>query len=129
VPNRPRTAKSANASASAEFFDRLGRSGHEPLLRQAKGTMSVELTNGRVRRWRVTVDNGKVEVSRERGPADCSVRTSAALFDGMVRGEVNAMAAVLRGAVEVAGDPRLLMLFQRLFPGPDGPAPAAEARR
>jgi putative sterol carrier protein len=36
----------------------------------------------------------------------------------MAAGKVNAFAAVLRGAIKIEGDPRLLVLFQRLFPGP-----------
>jgi hypothetical protein len=35
-----------------------------------------------------------------------------------VTGETNALAAYLRGAVEVEGDPELLLRFQRIFPGP-----------
>jgi hypothetical protein len=36
----------------------------------------------------------------------------------MAAGKVNAFAAALRGAIAVEGDPRLLVLFQRLLPGP-----------
>ena len=36
-----------------------------------------------------------------------------------------AMAAVLRGAVQVDGKPELLMLFQRIFPGPPANGTAA----
>jgi hypothetical protein len=40
------------------------------------------------------------------------------------------MAAVLRGLIAIEGDIELLMLFQRLFPGPPGrrtPVPTAGA--
>jgi hypothetical protein len=44
------------------------------------------------------------------------------LFDEIVQGKANATAALLRGAVSLTvGGPRqleVLMLFQRLFPGP-----------
>jgi hypothetical protein len=36
----------------------------------------------------------------------------------MIAGRVNAFAAVLRGTVTVEGDPTLLVLLQRLLPGP-----------
>jgi hypothetical protein len=39
------------------------------------------------------------------------------VFEGMVSGEINPMAAVLRGTVDVTGDLELIVLFQRLFPG------------
>jgi hypothetical protein len=43
---------------------------------------------------------------------------SRAVFDDIVGGRTNAMASLLRGALAVDGDPELLVLTQRLFPGP-----------
>jgi putative sterol carrier protein len=103
---------------AAELFEALGRRGHEPLLEQATGTLRFELGNGGSQRWFVQVNKGDVVVSHANRKADSTVRADAQLFDRMVRGEVNATAAVLRGAVTVEGDPQLLTLFQRLFPGP-----------
>ena len=105
--------------ASAEFFDALGRRGHEPLLEKAKGTMRFDLAHGKkTDRWLVSVDKGKVAVSRKNVAADCILHTDKALFDRMASGEVNAFAAVLRGAIGLEGDPELMVLFQRLLPGP-----------
>jgi len=59
-----------------------------------------------------------VRVSRRNAAADTTLRATGELFDGLASGEVNTMAAVLRGAIEVEGDPELLVLFQRLFPSP-----------
>ena len=104
--------------AASEPFPRLG-AGNLPLPKRASGTMLCELTGGkRVERWRVTVDKGEVSVASGPGPADCVLRADRELFARMAAGEVNAFAAVLRGAVTVEGDPRLLVLFQRLLPGP-----------
>ena len=81
--------------------------------------MLFELTGGaRTERWRVTVDKGRVAVARGNGPADCAFRADRKLFGRIASGKVNAFAAVLRGAVSIEGDPRLLVLFQRLLPGP-----------
>ena len=103
---------------TADLFESLGQRGHEPLLEQAQGTLRFELENGQPQRWLVEVDKGDVVVSHANRKADATIRTDAQLFDRIVRGEVNAMAAVLRGAVKIEGDPQLLMLFQRIFPGP-----------
>jgi putative sterol carrier protein len=46
------------------------------------------------------------------------MRADRKLFGRMASGKVNAFAAVLRGAITIEGDPRLLVLFQRLLPGP-----------
>jgi putative sterol carrier protein len=102
-----------------ELFVGLGEAGHVPLLKQASGTMLFELLGDqRMERWRVIVERGQVSVARGNGPADCVLRADRKLFARMAAGRVNAFAAVLRGEVTVEGDPRLLVLFQRLLPGP-----------
>jgi putative sterol carrier protein len=105
--------------ATAEFFGELAQRGHEPMLETAKGTFRFELTDGkRVERWYLAIDKGDVAVSRKNASADCTVRADKALFDGMARGEVNAVAAFLRGALAVEGDWDLMVRVQRLFPPP-----------
>jgi putative sterol carrier protein len=105
--------------AAGELFEQFGAVEHVPLPKRASGTMLFELTGGkRTERWRLTVDKGKVSRARGNGPADCVLRADGKLFRRMASGEVNAFAAVLRGAVTIEGDPRLLVLFQRLLPGP-----------
>jgi putative sterol carrier protein len=114
--------------ATAQFFEALDSRGHEPLLEMTSGTMRVELADGKqTERWLVSVDKGDVAVSHRNVKADCTVRAPKDVFDGMVTGEVNAMAALLRGAVAVEGDHELLVLFQRLFPGP--PRAASDRKR
>src|SRR4051812_2237436 len=115
---RARRAEMTRPDATAELFESLARRGHEPMLEQAEGTLCFVIGDGRPDRWFVTVDRGDVAVSRRSRKADCTVRASKPLFDGIASGEVNALTAFLRGAVSVEGDPELLMLFQRLFPAP-----------
>jgi putative sterol carrier protein len=115
------------ADTTTDFFESLGRRAHEPLLEQTVGTLRFDLADkGDVDRWFVAVDKGDLAVSHQRRRADCTVRAQKQLFDRVAGGEVNAMAAVLRGALEVEGDTELLTLFQRLFPGP--PAGASPQR-
>ena len=112
--------------STSEFFDELDRRSHEPLLEKASGTLRFDLADGkRTDRWLVTVKKGDVAVSHRNVRADCVVRADRALFDGVAGGEVNAMAALLRGAMGFEGDVGLLVLFQRLFPGP----PRSRSRR
>jgi hypothetical protein len=63
-------------------------------------------------------------VSHQDGLAACTIRAERALFGRLCRGEENAMAAVLRGALECTGDVELLYAIQRIFPGPPGERPA-----
>ena len=109
------------------FFEALSLAGPQPMLAQAEGTLRFELREGgTTHRWLVSIDRGEVSVSRGQRKADCVIRADKALFEGIARGEVNATAAALRGAIEVEGDPRLLTLFQRILPGP--PAKRRKAR-
>lgn len=104
---------------TVEFFEDLGRRGHEPLLAKARGTVRFDLVDGgRTDRWLVAVDKGHVTVAHENGPAECTVRAEKAFFERLTRGEENAMAAVLRGALVCTGDVELLLAVQRIFPGP-----------
>jgi putative sterol carrier protein len=107
------------ADPTAEFFADLAERGREPLLQNAAGTLRLELTHGkRTERWLVELDKGEVSVSRRNAAADSVVRTTKALFDRLARGEANAFAAYLRGEVDGEGDLALILLFQRLLPGP-----------
>ena len=107
------------ADATAGFFDALARRGHDPLLADAVGSVRFELvSDSQIDIWRVALDKGDVSVSRVGGAADCVVRADKQLFDGIATGEVNAMAALLRGALAFEGDPELLVRLQRIFPSP-----------
>jgi SCP-2 sterol transfer family len=118
---------------TAEFLAELGRRDHVPLLADVSATLGLELAHGgQVDHWLVTIDYGKVEVDRADAPADCLVRTERALFDEMVTGRANAMAAMLRGALTFQGDAAILVQFQRLFAGPPASArqqPVGTGRR
>jgi SCP-2 sterol transfer family len=109
----------AMTDSIAEFFHGLGHRGHEPLLEKATGIVRFDLVDGkRTDRWLVTLENGDVSVAHKNAAADCVVRTERTLFDAMTRGKVNGMAAYLRGALTLEGDPELLVLIQRVLPGP-----------
>jgi hypothetical protein len=111
-----------------EFFEELGRRGHEPLLAKVTGRVRFDLLGGgRTDRWLVTLDKGDTLVSHQDGQAECTIRAERALFERLCRGEENAMAAVLRGALVCTGDVELLYAIQRIFPGPPRQRPAMRA--
>ena len=93
--------------------------GHVPFLEKASGRLRFEVVEGRkTDRWLVRIDKGDIEVKHKGGEADCVVRADRKVFEGLATGRVNAFAATLRGAVTIEGDPSLVVLFQRLLPGP-----------
>jgi putative sterol carrier protein len=109
------------SDTTAAFFDELAQRGYEPRAATMRGSVRLDLRRGkRIERWLVSVDRGTVTVSRANAAADAVVRTDETLFEDLVRGEANAMAALLRGALTIEGDAGLLLLFQRLL-GPATP--------
>jgi putative sterol carrier protein len=111
-------------SVSEQFFADLAERGHDPRLHQAQGTVQFELAhNDRTDRCLVEIAHGDVTVSSgatsdgDETPA-CVVRCPGPLFDDIVTGRANALAAMLRGELTAEGDLQLLYQFQRVFPGP-----------
>jgi putative sterol carrier protein len=105
--------------ATADFFDALVARGHEPLLEKATVTLRFDLKQGKkTDRWLVSIAKGDLAVSRQNSRADCVASADKALFDDIVSGKTNALAAMLRGAMKIEGETQPLVLFQRLFPGP-----------
>ena len=116
--------------STAEFFHELDRRGHESLLEKATGSVRFDLADGRrIDRWLVSLDRGDVTASRKNAAADCVVRMDRSVFDAIARGEVNGMAAYLRGDLTLEGDPELMVLIQRILPGPPSPSRRRGARR
>ena len=111
--------------ATSKFFDEIGLQGQNPLLQRASGTIRFDLENGKkTDHWLLTIDNGDVTVAHRDGEADTTLALPRTLFEEMARGTTSPIAAVLRGAVAVGGDWRMLVLLRRLFTG----APAIPAR-
>jgi predicted lipid carrier protein YhbT len=104
---------------SAAFFEELQRRGHIPVLNRANGTLRVDVVNGnRSARWFITMKKGDVTVLRQGGQVDCVIKGDRVLMEGIWSGKKNPMAAALRGDLAIEGDPQLMVLFQRVLPGP-----------
>ena len=105
------------SNATTRFFESLQARGHEPRLEKVRASLRFDLKNGeKTNRWHVAVDEGAIAVSHKNAKADCVVRADGSVFEGIAGGEVNALAAVLRGEIDIEGDPELLMLLLRLSP-------------
>jgi hypothetical protein len=105
------------ADATAEFFDELGRRGHEPMLTRLSATVRWDIIDGDQTEHRlVSIDHGDLRVTLSDEPADCVITAERAVCDDVIRGRTSALAALLRGAVTVEGNLELMVLAQRLFP-------------
>ncbi len=104
---------------SIEFLEGLGRRGHVPAFEKVDGTLRLDLREGRkIDSWMIVIHQGDVEVSRGRQDGDSVLKTDRAVFDRIVSGEVNALAAVLRGLVWIEGSVPLALSLTRILPGP-----------
>ncbi len=103
---------------SREFFIRLAET-PQPLLHDVVATFRIDIEEkDGGPPWHLTVDHGRVAVSRSDAPADAVMRTDRAAFEEIVSGEANALTAALRGRLRIDGNPRLLVAFKNLLPGP-----------
>jgi putative sterol carrier protein len=100
-----------------EFFEELARQGHEPMLKRITATLRWDIVDGdRTDHRLVRIDHGDIRVSRSDEPADCVIIAERAVCDDVLKGRTSALAALLRGAARVEGDPELMVLAQRLLP-------------
>jgi hypothetical protein len=89
----------------------------QPLLAGVTGTLRFDIVDGEVTTHTyITIANGSVTVTYDDAPADVVARLDQKLFDDIHAGRANAVTATLRGEIAIDGNPRLLNIFQRLFP-------------
>jgi hypothetical protein len=117
-------ARSAPAAADpiSQFFDDLAQPGHLATFECESATIRLDVPGGdaRVDRWFITIHDGDVSVSHNRGPAEAVVTIARPAAEQMVTGRLNAQAALLRGLLTCEGSMAACMMFQRCLPGPPG---------
>jgi hypothetical protein len=95
----------------------------QPMLGRMSGTLLFEVRDrDETQRWLVDIDKGVVGIrpAEPGDEADATVRGERKLLNDVAEGRANAMAAMLRGDISIEGSAELLVVFQRLFPGPNG---------
>jgi putative sterol carrier protein len=121
------------ADPLSELLGMLSAQARHTPLPSLSGLVRIDVRDGeRIEHRFVRIHKGDVSVVAEGGEPDCIMSGDRATIDDVVSGRANAMAALLRGALEVRGKIILLLALQRLFPAaaarPDTP-PAGYARR
>ncbi|MDG4784099.1 SCP2 sterol-binding domain-containing protein [Micromonospora sp. WMMD961] len=116
--------------AAERFFESLPARAPDLLVGLTDGTLQIDLgTDHRTEHWMVRMRPGSVQVSRERGPADAIWYSSEALFDRLITGEAQSVAAVLRNESTFSGNVVLFLAFRRFFPNPPGTRDPREVAR
>ena len=117
-PRRPAVDPS---DPTARLFERISRLGRVDALAEVDGRLRFDIHDGdRVEHRAIIVHRGQISVGHEVDDPDCVVDADKALFDRMASGQSNAMTALLRGDMMITGDVLLLVLLERLLPGPAG---------
>ena len=109
------------AELDRSLLDALAERSHERPATAVNGVVRFDVdAGGRTDSWYLTIVKGVVTVSRKGGEPDCVLSGDVAAFGAVLSGKANAMAALLRGALDVQGKVVLLTALQRLFPGSPG---------
>lgn len=103
--------------ATSEFSKNVSQKRHLTLLEKLEGVVRFDITTGKkTEQIPVRIDHGDIQVVSETTKADCVVTTDRALFNDILQGDENLMAAMIRGAVQIDGDPRYIVPLRRLLP-------------
>lgn len=116
--------------AIERFFASLPARAPAVLHGPAIGTLQIDLTTGhRTEHWLVEMAPGSARVSRESRPADAVWTSSEDLFERLVTGRDQAIAAVFRNEATFSGNVVLFLAFRRFFPDPPGTLDPCQAAR
>ena len=113
-----------------QFFATLPARAPEVLRIPVGGTLRIDLSDGhRTVHWLVRMRPGMAEVSQGPEPADAVWYCGVDLFDRMVTGRTQALAALFRNESTLTGNVLLFLAFRRFFPPPPGTRDPREVAR
>ncbi|XTZ16222.1 SCP2 sterol-binding domain-containing protein [Micromonospora echinospora] len=107
--------------ATEQFFASLPARAPDIIRGPIDGTIQINLAaDGRTEHWYVVLRDQEIQVSREQRPADAVLESSADLFDRLVTGNAQGLAAMLRNDTTLSGNVLLFLVFRAFFPAPPG---------
>ncbi|MFG3598681.1 SCP2 sterol-binding domain-containing protein [Micromonospora chersina] len=116
--------------AIERFFASLPARAPAVLRGPVRGHLQLDLTTeNRTAHWFLELAPGTVRVTREQLPADAVFTVSADLFEELITGREQALAAVLRNEATFSGNVVLFLVFRRFFPDPPGVRDPRETAR
>ncbi|MFC0030886.1 SCP2 sterol-binding domain-containing protein [Micromonospora chaiyaphumensis] len=116
--------------AIEQFFASLPARAPAVLRSPIRGHLQLDLTTeNRTEHWYLELAPGTVRVTREQLPADAVFTVSADLFEELITGREQGMAAVLRNEATFSGNVVLFLVFRRFFPDPPGVRDPRETAR
>ncbi|WP_406040329.1 hypothetical protein OG799_31160 [Micromonospora sp. NBC_00898] len=116
--------------AIERFFASLPERAPVVLLGPVSGTLQIDLTTGNCTdHWLVELGHGSARVFRELRVSDATWHSSHDLFERLVAGRDNGIAAMIRNESTFTGKVTLFLAFRRFFPDPPGTRDPRELAR
>lgn len=113
----------------SKFFERLSQGTPKGLSEKTRATMRFDLEQGgELDHWFITIEMGKVRVSREAHEADCVLHADKTFFASIVSGTANMDSGLFRNEIAVEGDMRTYATWRKMLPGPPGARDPKAAR-
>ncbi|BCJ59991.1 hypothetical protein [Micromonospora endophytica] len=118
------------SEAIEQFFAAVPVRAPEVLHASPSGTLRIDLSDGhRTEHWLVRMWWGGAEVSRGSEGADAVWYCSFGLFERLITGRTQALAALFRNESTYAGSVILFLSFRRFFPAAPGTRDPREVAR
>ncbi len=94
----------------------LSESADPDKLRGMDSTILFDLSGEESEQWTVTIKDGEVDVDEGSvGSPAITVETTTADLKALIQGDLNPMAAFMKGRLKVKGDISMAMQLQKLF--------------
>ncbi|WP_341717825.1 SCP2 sterol-binding domain-containing protein [Micromonospora sp. FIMYZ51] len=118
------------SEATQQFFAALPARAPEVLRTPISGTLRIDLSDGqRTEHWLVRMRPGTAEVEQGSDAADAIWYCGLDLFDRLVTGRAQALAALFRNESTYTGNVVLFLAFRRFFPAAPGTRDPREVAR
>ncbi|TCB99083.1 hypothetical protein E0H26_06670 [Micromonospora zingiberis] len=116
--------------ATEQFFETLPARAPQVLRAPVGGTLRIDLSDGHsTAHWVIRMRPGNAEVSQGPDEADAIWYCGVDLFERLVTGRAQALAALFRNESTYTGNVVLLLAFRRFFPPAPGTRDPREVAR
>ncbi|RIV37219.1 SCP2 sterol-binding domain-containing protein [Micromonospora radicis] len=116
--------------ATEQFFASLPARAPEILHGPVAGTLRIDISDGHsTTHWLARIRPGEIEIGQGSEGADAVWYCGVDLFDRLVTGRSQAMAALFRNESTFTGNVLLFLAFRRFFPPPPGTRDPREVAR
>ncbi len=106
----------ANSEIAKQALEALSESADAEKLRGMDATILFDISGKEEEQWTVTINDGQVSVEEGSvGTPTITVEATAEDLKALVKGDLNPMAAFMRGRLKVKGDMSMAMQLQKLF--------------